>query len=52
MIDLGLWLMPKLLVQTLLRQAQAIWEALMLAFYTQAQQAALAETVQVLRGRS
>ncbi len=48
-IDLGLWLMPKLSVQTLLRQAQAVWEALMLAFYTQAQQAALAETVQVLR---
>ncbi len=48
-IDLGLWLMPKLSVQTLLRQAQAVWEALMLAFYTQAQQAALAETVQTLR---
>jgi hypothetical protein len=49
LIDLGLWLMPRLSVQTLLRQAQAVWEALVLAFYTEAQQTALAETIQTLR---
>lgn len=48
-IDLGLWLMPRLSVQMLLRQAQAIWEALVLTFYTEAQQTALAETVETLR---
>lgn len=48
-IDLGLWLTPKLSVQMLLRQAQAVWEALALAFYSEAQRAALADTMKLVR---
>lgn len=48
-IDLGLWLAPRLSVQTLLQRFAAIWEALLTTIYTSAQRTAMAETIAVAR---